>query len=363
MESTLMPRRSAGCLALAAGLLQSVVASSAPAGPEPVKIATGVYQFISPDIAGNVDGNSIAILTDHDVLMFDTNLLPSAAQHVMDAVRAITPMPVRYVVNSHWHPDHAGGNELYARQFPDLEIIASQETRRLMQDTAKVYVKTLEFEAAQADQEVRKMLKIGMGSDGKPLSPHERQELQAQIQQQGQFLAEYKSDHVELPTLTFGDNLTLYHGGREFRLMRLAGHTLGDVALYLPADKILLTGDLLVYPVPFCADSHPTAWIASLQQLSQLDAVAIVPGHGAAQYDASYLRLVFESLQNIQAQVRAAVRNGLTLQAVQQSVNLDAVRRKFTHDDPDLNALFQGNFVPIVRQMYDEATEGLELYQ
>jgi hypothetical protein len=39
------------------------------------------------------------------------------------------------------------------------------------------------------------------------------------------------------------------------------------------------------------------------------------------------------------------------------------MRLKFTHDDPDLNAAFEGNFTPVVRQMYDEATEGLELYQ
>ena len=169
--------------------------------------------------------------------------------------------------------------------------------------------------------------------------------------------------HAQLPTLTFGDALTLFYGGREFRFFRLPGHTAGDVAVFLPAEKILLAGDLLVYPVPFCADSHPSAWIASLEALSRLDAKIIVPGHGQAQLDASFLQLVLDSFRSIHLQVRDALRRGLTLQETQKAINLAAIRTKFTHDDPDLNAVFDGNFAPIVRQFYDEATEGLEQYQ
>jgi glyoxylase-like metal-dependent hydrolase (beta-lactamase superfamily II) len=135
------------------------------------------------------------------------------------------------------------------------------------------------------------------------------------------------------------------------------------VAVFLPTERILLTGDLLAYPVPFCADSHPTNWIASLEALSRLDAKIIVPGHGEAQQDASFLQLVLDSLRSIQQQVRDSLHRGLTLQETQKALNLAAIRTRFTHDDPDLNAVFDGNFTPIVRQFYDEATEGLEQYQ
>ena len=53
----------------------------------------------------------------------------------------------------------------------------------------------------------------------------------------------------------------------------------------------------------------------------------------------------------------------MTLEQTQKFVKLDAIRVKFTHNDPQLNEEFQGNFAPIVRQVYDEATEELELYQ
>jgi cyclase len=347
--------------------MTSVCAASAVAvswdRPKVIELTPGVVQFTTPDLAGNVVGNSTAIVTDRDVVLFDATMLPSTAAAVLNELRRLTPKPVRYLVNSHWHPDHSGGNDEVARAFPDLEIIASQQTRELMEDTAGVYVKTLEFETAQANQEINKELKSGRTSDGHRLTPMDRDDLHSQLTLGGRFLAEFKAMHSKLPSLTFGDTLTLVHGGREFRFLRLPGHTAGDVAVFLPTEKILLTGDLLVYPVPFCADSHPSAWIASLETLSRLDAKIIVPGHGEAQLDSSYLQLVLDTFRLIRQQVRDDLHRGLTLQESQKTIDLAAIRTKFTHDDANLNAVFDGNFTPIVRRFYDELTEGLEQYQ
>jgi cyclase len=345
----------------------SVCAANAPdlSAPEPkrVELAPGIVQFISPALAGNVDGNSIAILTDRDVVLFDATLLPASADAVLKELRQLTPRPVRYLVNSHWHPDHSGGNDELAKIFPDLEIIASQRTREMMEDTANVYVKTLEFETGQLDQEINKELKSGKTSNGQQLTQTEREHLRSQLTLGDRFLAEFKATHSKLPTLTFGDALTLFHGGREFRFFRLPGNTAGDVAVFLPAEKILLTGDLLVYPVPFCADSHPSDWITSLEALLRLNAKVIVPGHGDAQLNSSFLELVLDSFRAIRQQVRDALHRGLTLQETERAINLATIRSKFTHDDPNLNAEFDGNFTPIVRRFYDELTEGLQQYQ
>jgi len=333
------------------------------AGPQTVEIADGIYQFLSPDVGAEVDGNSIAILTDKDVLVFDSNVLPATAGNALAEIRKITPKPVRYVVNSHWHPDHWDGNELYAREFPDVEIIATQETRRLMEHTVSVYIKTLRHQMGQADQDANAALKTGRNSDGSALSEKDRKDLEEQLRLGHNFISEYEAMHPVLPTLTFGDHLTLHHAGRELRILHFVGNTVGDSVLYLPKEKVLLTGDLLVFPVPYCADSHPTQWIESLKALARLDVATIVPGHGAAQHNKEYLRLVVDSLQSVVDQVHEALRKGMTLEETRKFVNLDPIRLKFTHDDPDLNSSFQGNFAPIVRQAYDEATEGLEAYQ
>ena len=189
---------------------------------------------------------------------------------------------------------------------------------------------------------INKELKSGKTLDGQRLTETVRGDLRSQLTLGGRFLAEFKAMHSTLPTLTFGDALTLFHGGREFRFFRLPGHTAGDVALFLPAEKILLTGDLLVYPVPFCADSHQSDWIGSLEALSRLNAKIIGPGHGDAQLDSLFLQLVLDSFRSIHQQVRDALHRGLTLQETERAINLVTIRTKFTHDEPNLNAAFDG---------------------
>jgi cyclase len=334
-------------------------------GPQKIAIAEGIFLFISPDQDPlEVDGNSIVVVNEHDVLVFDTNVLPSSARAVLAGIRKITDKPVRYVVNSHWHPDHWDGNEVYAKEFPNVEIIASAETRRLMENTMNVYGKTLLAIVAPANKDMEEQLRTGKGSDGKPLAEKDRRDIEDTFRKEKAFMAEYEGMHPVLPTLTYDNKITLYHGGREFRVMHFVGNTAGDSAVYLPKEKILLAGDLLTAPVPFGADSHPRSWIESLKTLERLDADVIIPGHGEAQHDKKYLQLVRESLESVTDQVHEALRRGMTLEETRKFVKFDTIRPKFTHDDANLNAEFDGNFAtPIVRQVYDEATEELELYQ
>jgi len=334
-------------------------------GPRKIAIADGIFLFISPDQDPiEVDGNSIVVVNEHDVLVFDTNVLPSSARAVLAEIRKITDKPVRYVVNSHWHPDHWDGNEVYSKEFPNVEIIASAETRRLMENTINVYGKTLKAIAAPANKDMEEQLRTGKSSDGKALSGKDREDIEDMLRKEKVFMTEYESMHPVLPTLTYDKKLTLYQRGREFRVMHFVGNTAGDSAVYLPKEKILFAGDLLTAPVPFGADSHPGSWIRSLKALDDLDVDVIIPGHGEAQHDKKYLELVVESLQSVTDQVHEALKRGMTLEETRKFVKFDTIRPKFTHDDPNLNAEFDGNFAtPIVRQVYDEATEELELYQ
>ena len=359
----LSPSAAAGNSFLRKGIISGV--EEVKTGPRKIAIAEGIFLFISPDQDPlEVDGNSIVVVNEHDVLVFDTNVLPSSARAVLAEIRKITDKPVRYVVNSHWHPDHWDGNEVYAKEFPNVEIIASAETRRLMENTMNVYGKTLLAIVAPANKDMEEQLRTGKGSDGKPLAEKDRHDIEDTFRKEKAFMAEYEGMHPALPTLTYDDKITLYHGGREFRVMHFVGNTAGDSAVYLPKEKILMAGDLLTAPVPFGADSHPRSWIDSLKTLERLDVDVIIPGHGEAQRDKKYLQLVRESLESVTDQVHEALHRGMTLEETRKFVKFDTIRTKFTHDDANLNAEFDGNFAtPIVRQVYDEATEELELYQ
>ncbi len=61
--------------------------------------------------------------------------------------------------------------------------------------------------------------------------------------------------------------------------------------MYLPKEKIVVAGDLVVYPIPYIYDGYPSEWIQTLQNLAQLDADTIVPGHGPIMHDKTYLFL------------------------------------------------------------------------
>src|SRR5215471_9475727 len=104
-----------------------------------IVIADGIYQFMTMRDSYVRQLNSVVIVNENDVVVFDTNTRPSSARLILAEIRKITDKPVRYVVNSHWHPDHWSGNEVYARAFPNVEIIATEQTRQYMQTVANEF--------------------------------------------------------------------------------------------------------------------------------------------------------------------------------------------------------------------------------
>ena len=77
-----------------------------------IKVAENVYARIaSPN--GNAGGNSGFVILDNSVVVFDTHFTPEEGQQLLDEIRSITPLPVRYVVNSNYHPDHTHGNQVF----------------------------------------------------------------------------------------------------------------------------------------------------------------------------------------------------------------------------------------------------------
>ncbi len=98
--------------------------------PTRVQVAEGIYVFMTPPYGEvGLDGNSVVILSNDGVLVFDTNGTPAAAEVVLAEIRKLTDKPVKYVVNSHWHWDHWYGTEVYRRAFPDVHVITHEKTR------------------------------------------------------------------------------------------------------------------------------------------------------------------------------------------------------------------------------------------
>jgi glyoxylase-like metal-dependent hydrolase (beta-lactamase superfamily II) len=124
-----------------------------------VKIADGVYSFIAPELeSGLMLGNCTVIIGQESVLVFDTGQFPTLAKRMVADIQKLTPKPVRYIVNSHWHFDHVWGNGVFREAYPGVAIISTELTRQMVESEGpKTIVKQPDINAQQA-AELRKMI-------------------------------------------------------------------------------------------------------------------------------------------------------------------------------------------------------------
>ena len=133
------------------------------------------------------------------------------------------------------------------------------------------------------------------------------------------------------------------------------------MVVHLPQENILITGDLVVWPIPlYGSTSFPVDYIATLEKLLALNAGTLIPGHGPVMKDDRYVRSMIALLKSIESQVRSAVARGETLEQVRKSVKLDALRAAFTGESAMLGALF-ASYVqgPGVARAYQQIRDGI----
>jgi cyclase len=337
----------------------SVFADSAATGQRQVtKLADGVYAIqhqSSND--GNPSGNTTVIIGDREVFVVDSCYLPSLAREDIAQIRQWTNKPVGFLLNTHFHNDHNNGNKAYLDAFPSLAIVAQEQTKR---DMDLIQPGNIERTPKQTAATIATLTQ-GKLPNGRALSEDEKKQVQELLPSLEQQEAEFKSMVYQPPTLIFSDKLDIDIGNREVQVKHLGrGNTPGDTVVYLPAEKILVAGDLLVHPIPYTYDGYPAEWVQTLQSMAQLDAVVIVPGHGPVLHDKTYLYLVRDLLNSAVGQLQARIRQighpGFhTVDDVKDSIDLTPFRQKFARDDKDLQAEFDDMTTHLVKIAFNEA--------
>jgi glyoxylase-like metal-dependent hydrolase (beta-lactamase superfamily II) len=374
-----MTFRPAGSLALAFGL----AAAAALAQPHPLEtsvekaramlteedLGDGVYVFRAPsDLEYWTATNSVVIVNDDDVTVFDSCTRAVTAKALIAEIRNLTEKPVRVLVNSHWHQDHWSGNGEYAKAFPGLRIVASAETRAYMTRMMSNFFATelADNGLTRRREELAAAIKTGKLADGSRLTPEVRARKEASIAMASQFEAEIQALPRVLPNVVYRDEMTLWSGRREMRLMSVTGDATGSTVLYLPESRILVTGDVLVSPEdgkgppPWTTNSYAiTPWLETLRRLEELHAAAIVPGQGPAMHDGAYLRRTIELFAAVLDQVHAALERGLVrLSQIQAAVNVDAIGQAYAPGVP-LNDEFRMVVANLVKKSAQEALDGV----
>jgi glyoxylase-like metal-dependent hydrolase (beta-lactamase superfamily II) len=208
--------------------------------------------------------------------MTDSEGSPASARSLLAGVASITPKPVRYLVDTHFHIDHAYGS---AALPPTVQVIGSEFTRRmLLGPEARQGVTFRNFTDPIAPRIDALQKQLATEAD-----PQRKATLQSQLAAQQASLAVYTGNFpLQPPTVTLKQSLSIWSGAKEFRILFLGrAHTAGDVVVFVPSEKAVASGDILFKSmVGWQGDAFPNDHPATLDGLKALDIELVLPGHG-----------------------------------------------------------------------------------
>jgi cyclase len=334
------------CACILAILMFAFIAHADSANFKTTEVAKDVYAVIArPGMYADWGRcNATFIVNQNDVVVVDTQMRPSQAAEVISEIKRVTDKPVRYVINTHWHRDHTQGNQLYLETFGPGVAIIQQEFAR--EDQLKNQPNELGVRAPQELAKVKQMLADDKDEKGNPLDAAGRTRLSELLVAEQTYMYEVPSIRVTPGNLTYSEKMVLYEGNREIDLFYFGfAHTRGDTVVYLPAEKIVITGDMSQTGVPDTRHSYPLEWQNTLKSLLALDWSINIQGHGPVQNGKETLNGFMDYLNDLVSGVKAAVAKNMTVEQTVATVDLKKYSSRT--DFGDKNEL-------AVRRVYDE---------
>ena len=256
------------------------------------KIGPDLYAYISENDAS---ANSTFLVSDQGILVVDTGLNAREGRKLLDEIRKVSSAPVRWIVNTHYHPDHRGGNSTVG---PDAIVISTAQTRAAVS-------KSLAEEAKEKGK--------------RPVAEYQ--------------LNEVFSDSRGLTLFVGGHPVHIYYPG--------PAHTRGDAVIYFPDEHTVATGDLfLTNSCPAMDDGDMENWITALDHILNLPVEHVVPGHFelATKKELQQFRNYLAELRDQVARMHS---QGMPLAEIQKSLNLPAYKNFRQY--PNYEATFKDN--------------------
>lgn len=224
--------------------------------------------------------NAMVLVGSFDTLVVDSHVTPAAARSLLESIPAITDKPVRYLVNSHYHFDHAHGNQAFPQ---GIEIIGHEFTRSKLNGEAGNVLEERTFRSfSDPVPETVANLERQVAAE---TDPARRAELQERLRVQRDYLNAIPEIRPTPPNITLETKMTLFQvvdtGSREIQLLHFGrAHTGGDVVIYLPQQGVVFTGDMMLPGLSYMGDGHVDEWPQTLEGLKSLDFDYWLPGHG-----------------------------------------------------------------------------------
>jgi glyoxylase-like metal-dependent hydrolase (beta-lactamase superfamily II) len=250
------------------------------------------------------------------VVVVDGETSPAAGWALLHELETITPKPVRYLVLTHFHYDHAQGAQAFP---PGTEIIGTEFTREMIASGKAVSHPTAAGNRAFSNSQLvslTKALDTASSAAGRQDIEHRRSVWQ-------EYLESLKTLRPAPPNVTVSHRMTLIRGDREIEI-RFPGpaHTAGDLVVWLPKERILVTGDLLQPGLPYMGDGFLSQWADALDSLQALHPAVILPGHGDAITDMAVVDRLRDYLRDVWNQSAELKRQGLSYDEAAKRLDL-----------------------------------------
>ena len=270
------------------------------------QVSPSVY-VVRPAEGDNVAVSNAAFIVLPDrVLVYDTLSSPTLMAEMLGLIGKVAKVPVSMVAISHWHKDHAGGLELFARRPHTL--YAARGTVPRINETRKMDLAFLE----KRERDLVALARRAVDSEEADRLALQLRDVRGKLRRRQQ-LPPVELD-IEVSTV-----MEIALGGQIVYLQTPGlGHTAGDLIVYVVNDKVLLAGDLLsVGTLPNLSDAYTAAWLRRLDEIGHMNIDHIVPGHGpvGTKDDVQALRRYLETIRSMVAPI---AENGTTNDLVEK---------------------------------------------
>jgi len=310
------------------------------------RVADGVWLIAQPQpFHIQPIGNVVVIEQRDGLVLIDGGGSPGAGRRIVELVRGVSDKPVKAVAITHWHGDHVLGVSSIVQAWPNAEVISTDITdSHLRGRSMKAYPKGAPDSALQAafDKRLDGAADFVRTSLAKPdLAARERQGLEASQRLLAQYRTDTRDIVLALPTRTFVESLKLDDATRPVELRHPGrGNTDGDLIAWLPRQRVMATGDLVVAPIPFGFNAYPADWQRTLRAMQAQHPLVWIPGHGAAMHDDHYVDNLVDLIGDTREAVAPLVKEGVAMDEAGKRVDLSADRARFVGDDPWLGRWF-----------------------
>ena len=343
-------------------------AAPAQSAPEPVEIAPFVAHEINPkvhllatteDYYGPAIGNVVLIEQSDGFVVVDSGLHAANGRAVVRYARLLADKPIKAVMITHWHNDHPQGVSAIRDAFPKVRIIATRGTEAGMLGPEAYdvgYSPDPKFDEATAKLGERNKAELQKLLEDPATAPDRKERIKKALVQMDDVIRDFRGTYIVPPTETFERQLLIDDKDVPVRLLYLGrANTEGDALAWLPRQKIVATGDIVVSPTPFGFGSYPAEWIATLGKIKAMGFTTLIPGHGQPQADGVYLDKLIAAIGDARAQVAPLARSGMSLEEVREKLDFSKSIALFG-DTPRIRVNAQNLFFePMVSNAYKEA--------